>query len=123
MSETVSLTAGAYPPHVPAAGRRADGVSGTTSVRQPTRAYGAAWDGRRSWLDRPPQAPGPGLFLAGPFSAAGSGISAEILSAALASYADPGLIPAWPPPGNFRPRPVGFRRLRCSFALGEDLTT
>ncbi len=51
-------------------------------------AYGVAWRGRRSWLDRPPVTTEvPGLFLAGPFSPAGSMISAEILTGALAAYA------------------------------------
>ena len=68
-------------------------TSGPATARP---AYGAAWHGRRSWLDRPPiTTEVPGLFLAGPWSPAGSGISAEILSGALAAYgADPRLIPS-----------------------------
>lgn len=64
-----------------------------TSVHDFTRThpqpgYGVAWDGFGSWLRRPPiTTPVAGLFLAGPFSAAGSGPSHVVLSGALASYA------------------------------------
>ncbi len=98
MSETVSLTAEGVPT---VTYRRPVGAQTVLSVHDfrsggPRPAYGAAWHGRRSWLDRPPiTTEVPGLFLAGPWSPAGSGISAEILSGALAAYgADPRLIPS-----------------------------
>ena len=97
VSETVSLTAAGVPT---VTYRRPAGAQTVLSVHDfrsgiARPAYGAAWDGRRSWLDRPPISTAPGLFLAGPWSAAGSGISAEILSGALAAYgADPRLIPS-----------------------------
>ena len=99
VSETVSLTAdGRTHRDLPAAGRCADGAQ---RARLPVRQRRAPrtvrpGDGRRSWLDRPPiSTEVPGLFLAGPWSPAGSGISAEILSGALAAYgADPRLIPS-----------------------------
>ncbi len=54
----------------------------------PRPAYGVSWDGLRSWIDRPSvSGEAPGLFLAGPFSAAGPDPSAEVLSGALAAYA------------------------------------
>jgi UDP-galactopyranose mutase len=97
VSETLSLTTEGVPT---VTYRRPVGQQTVISVHDfrsgsARPAYGAAWDGRRSWLDRPPISTGPGLFLAGPWSAAGSGISAEILSGALAAYgADPRLIPS-----------------------------
>lgn len=52
------------------------------------RSAGIAWDGFRSWLDRPPVTTElAGLFTAGPFSPGGSAPSSVILSGALASYA------------------------------------
>lgn len=51
-------------------------------------AYGVAWRGFGSWLPRPPiSGAAPGLFTAGPWSAAGSAPSSQILSGALAAYA------------------------------------
>ncbi|GAA2100954.1 hypothetical protein GCM10009841_16260 [Microlunatus panaciterrae] len=48
---------------------------------------GVAWNGFRSWLHRPPVTTSvPGLFLAGPFSRGGAGLSQTLLSGALASY-------------------------------------
>ena len=97
VSETMSLTAEGVPT---IEYRRPVGAQTVLSVHDfrtggPRPAYGAAWHGRRSWLDRPPiTTEVPGLFLAGPWSPAGSGISAEILSGALAAYgADPRLDP------------------------------
>ena len=50
-------------------------------------AAGVAWDGLDSWIRRPPvTSEVAGLFTAGPFSPAGPGGSAEVLSAALAAY-------------------------------------
>jgi len=46
------------------------------------------WAGMRSWVRRPAVTTEvPGLFVAGPFSPAGPGGSAEVLSGALAAYA------------------------------------
>jgi phytoene dehydrogenase-like protein len=54
----------------------------------PRPAAGIAWDGLRSWTRRPQvTSEVPGLFTAGPFSPAGPGGSAEVLSGALAAYA------------------------------------
>ncbi len=51
-------------------------------------AAGVAWHGFRSWFHRPPiRTELPGLFLAGPWTAAGAGLSPTVLAAALASYA------------------------------------
>ena len=98
VSETVSLTAEGVPT---IAYRRPVGAQTVLSVQDyragtERASYGAAWHGRRSWLDRPPITTEVwGLFLAGPWSPAGSGISAEILSGALATYgADTRLIPS-----------------------------
>ena len=69
---------------------------GTTTVTtthdfgaaRPDAASGVGWAGMRSWVRRPAVATEvPGLFLAGPFSPAGPGGSAEVLSGALAAYA------------------------------------
>jgi phytoene dehydrogenase-like protein len=55
---------------------------------RPDWRHGLAWQGFDSWLVRPPiRGPVPGLYLAGPFSAAGPGLSQTLLSGALASYA------------------------------------
>jgi hypothetical protein len=60
---------------------------------RPDRAAGLAWRGFSSWLDRPPTASAvPGLFVAGPGSRSGSGVSQQILSGALAAYATQRLI-------------------------------
>jgi len=54
----------------------------------PRPSAGVAWDGLRSWTRRPPvSSEVAGLFTAGPFSPAGPGGSAEVLSGALAAYA------------------------------------
>lgn len=54
----------------------------------PRVGAGVAWDGFRSWLHRPPITSSiPGLFLAGPQSRGGAGLSETLLSGALASYA------------------------------------
>jgi phytoene dehydrogenase-like protein len=54
----------------------------------PRSSAGIAWNGFRSWLDRPAVTTEmPGLFLAGPFSPGGSSPSSVVLSGALASYA------------------------------------
>jgi phytoene dehydrogenase-like protein len=54
----------------------------------PRPAAGVAWNGLGSWTRRPPvSSEVPGLFTAGPFSPAGPGGSAEVLSGALAAYA------------------------------------
>jgi phytoene dehydrogenase-like protein len=54
----------------------------------PRPSAGVAWNGLRSWTRRPPvSSEVPGLFTAGPFSPAGPGGSAEVLSGALAAYA------------------------------------
>ena len=53
----------------------------------PRPAAGVAWEGLRSWTRRPPvTSEVAGLFTAGPFSPAGPGGSAEVLSGALAAY-------------------------------------
>lgn len=55
---------------------------------RPDWGRGLAWQGFGSWLIRPPiRGPLPGLYQAGPFSAAGPGLSQTLLSGALASYA------------------------------------
>jgi phytoene dehydrogenase-like protein len=90
VTETVLLSAGGIPTIT--YGRPAQG--GTLQSRHdyskasPSRSAGIAWNGFRSWLERPPVTGQPsGLFLAGPFSAGGSAPSAVVLSGALASYA------------------------------------
>ena len=58
----------------------------------PRPAAGVAWDGLGSWTRRPPvTSEVAGLFTAGPFSPAGPGGSAEVLSGALAAYAVQGV--------------------------------
>ena len=53
----------------------------------PDPSAGAAWQGFRSWQRRPPvTSEVPGLFLAGPWSPAGAGLSEVVLSGALAAY-------------------------------------
>jgi phytoene dehydrogenase-like protein len=90
VGEVMTLTAEGIP--VVRYSRRVPG--GTLSSRhdfresRPRHSAGVAWDGLRSWTRRPPvTSEVPGLFTAGPFSAAGPGGSAEVLSAALAAYA------------------------------------
>jgi phytoene dehydrogenase-like protein len=57
-------------------------------VTRPRPAAGVSWDGPRSWTRRPPvSGEVTGMFTAGPFSPAGPGWSAEVLSGALAAYA------------------------------------
>lgn len=88
--ETVVLTAAG----VPTVGytRPVDGVTLTSThdygAAQPSPAAGIGWAGMRSWIRRPTiTSEVSGLFLAGPFSPAGPGGSAEVLSGALAAYA------------------------------------
>ena len=58
------------------------------AAARPEPAAGAAWHGFRSWFRRPPiRTELPGLSLAGPWTAAGAGLSPTVLAAALASYA------------------------------------
>jgi phytoene dehydrogenase-like protein len=58
-----------------------------TSTR-PRPSYGVAWNGFSSWLRRPRVTTEvSGLYMAGPFSPAGSSPSSVVLSAALAAYA------------------------------------
>lgn len=55
---------------------------------RPDWRHGVAWQGFGNWLVRPPiRGPVPGLYQAGPYSAAGPGLSQTLLSGALASYA------------------------------------
>lgn len=90
LTETVEHRAGAGP--LVTVVRRA----GATMVEltydyarpRPDWSRGLAWQGFGSWLVRPPiRGPLPGLYQAGPFSAAGPGLSQTLLSGALASYA------------------------------------
>jgi phytoene dehydrogenase-like protein len=75
-------------------------VTGTTvtsrhdyAAARPSPASGVAWAGMRSWVRRPTVTTEvPGLFLSGPFSPAGPGWSAEVLSGALAAYAVQGFL-------------------------------
>ena len=88
--ETVTLTADGVPTVT-----YARPVAGTTvlsrhdyAAARPSPASGVAWAGTGSWLRRPAVTTEvPGLFVAGPFSPAGPGGSAEVLSGALAAYA------------------------------------
>ncbi len=58
------------------------------SRTRPAPGAGAAWRGWRSWLLRPPVAPGtPGLFTASAAAPGGDAPSALVLTGALASYA------------------------------------
>jgi hypothetical protein len=58
------------------------------AAARPSPGAGVAWAGMRSWIRRPAVTTEvPGLFVAGPFSPAGPGGSAEVLSGALAAYA------------------------------------
>ena len=88
--ETITLTADGVPT---VAYRRPVGSTTVTSTHdygaaRPSPAAGVAWDGMRSWVRRPAVTTEvPGLFVAGPFSPAGPGGSAEVLSGALAAYA------------------------------------
>jgi UDP-galactopyranose mutase len=95
VAELVTLTAEGIP--VVEYSRAVPG--GTLSSRhdfgncRPRASAGVAWDGLRSWTRRPPViSEVPGLFTAGPFSAAGQGGSAELLSGALAAYAVQGYL-------------------------------
>lgn len=57
-------------------------------MARPSPSAGVGWAGMRSWVRRPAVITDvTGLFLAGPFSPAGPGGSAEVLSGALAAYA------------------------------------
>jgi phytoene dehydrogenase-like protein len=57
------------------------------TAAQPDPSAGVAWHGFRSWFRRPPVSTEvPGLFFAGPHTAAGSGLSPTLLAGALASY-------------------------------------
>ena len=88
--ETVTLTTDGVPTV-----SYARPVGGTTvtsrhdyAAARPSPASGVAWAGMRSWVRRPAVTTEvPGLFVAGPFSPAGPGGSAEVLSGALAAYA------------------------------------
>lgn len=89
VSETMTLT----PDGVPVVEYRRP--AGTRTVQTghdfthagPRSSYGIAWHGFASWLRRPTVTSDiSGLFLAGPFSAAGPGPSQVVLSAALAAY-------------------------------------
>jgi UDP-galactopyranose mutase len=88
--ETVTLTADGVPA---VAYRRPVGAATVTSTHdyaaaRPSPAAGVGWAGMRSWVRRPAVTTEvPGLFVAGPFSPAGPGGSAEVLSGALAAYA------------------------------------
>jgi phytoene dehydrogenase-like protein len=88
--ETVTLTASGVPT---VAYARPVGTTTITTTHdfgatRPDAASGVGWAGMRSWVRRPAVATEvPGLFLAGPFSPAGPGGSAEVLSGALAAYA------------------------------------
>ena len=88
--ETVTLTASGVPT---VAYARSVGTTTVTTTHdfgaaRPDAASGVGWAGMRSWVRRPAVATEvPGLFLAGPFSPAGPGGSAEVLSGALAAYA------------------------------------
>ena len=88
--ETVTLTTAGVPT---VAYARPVGTTTVTSTHdfgaaQPSPASGVALDGMRSWVRRPAvTSEVSGLFLAGPFSPAGPGGSAEVLSGALAAYA------------------------------------
>ena len=88
--ETVVLTADGVP--TVAYARPAAGGTVTTThdfgAAGPSPAFGVAWAGMRSWVRRPAVGTEvPGLFVAGPFSPAGPGGSAVVLSGALAAYA------------------------------------
>ncbi len=88
--EVTTLTVDGVP--VVAYSRRVPGGTLTSrhDYRQTTPRPGAgvAWDGLSSWTRRPPvTGEVAGLFTAGPFSPAGPGESAEVLSGALAAYA------------------------------------
>ena len=90
VQETVTLTATGVPT---VAYARPVGSTTVTSIHEygtarPRPAAGVAWAGMRSWARRPSVTTEvPGLFVAGPFSPAGPGGSAEVLSGALAAYA------------------------------------
>jgi UDP-galactopyranose mutase len=90
VSETVALSATGVPT---VAYVRPVGSTTVTSTHdygtaRPSPAAGVAWAGMRSWVRRPGVTTEvPGLFVAGPFSPAGPGGSAEVLSGALAAYA------------------------------------
>ena len=93
--ETVTLTTAGVPT---VAYARPVGTATVTSTHdfgaaRSDPASGVAWDGMRSWVRRPSvTSEVPGLFLAGPFSPAGPGGSAEVLSGALAAYAVQGYL-------------------------------
>ena len=88
--ETLSLTVDGVPTVAyarPAAGSTVITTHDFGAVR-PSPGSGVAWAGMRSWVRRPSVTTElPGLFVAGPFSPAGPGLSAEVLSGALAAYA------------------------------------
>lgn len=90
VSETVTLTAAGVP--TVAYVRPAGPVTVTSrhdyAAARARPAAGVGWAGLRSWRRRPPVTTEvSGLFLAGPFSPAGPGGSAEVLSGSLAAYA------------------------------------
>ena len=58
------------------------------AAARPDPSAGVAWRRFADWLRRPPVSGAlPGLYLAGPHSAAGGGLSETVLAGALASYA------------------------------------
>jgi phytoene dehydrogenase-like protein len=88
--ETVSLTAEGIPTvtYTRPVGEVTVASRHDYSAARPRPAAGVAWAGMRSWIRRPAVTTEvPGLFVAGPFSPAGPGGSAEVLSGALAAYA------------------------------------
>ena len=93
--ETVWLTGDGVPTVAyarPVAGSTVTTVHDFGSVR-PSPGSGVGWAGMRSWVRRPDVTTElPGLFVAGPFSPAGPGGSAEVLSGALAAYAVQGYL-------------------------------
>ncbi|GAB3761989.1 FAD-dependent oxidoreductase [Microlunatus parietis] len=90
LTETVQHRAGAGPlvTVVRRAGDTMVELSYDYARPRPDWSRGLAWRGFGGWLVRPPiRGPLPGLYQAGPFSAAGPGLSQTLLSGALASYA------------------------------------
>jgi phytoene dehydrogenase-like protein len=89
VSETVALNARGVPTVTyrrPAGGRSVRSVHDFGSIST-SSSGGVTWQGFRSFLRRPPVTTEiAGLFLAGPFSAAGASPSAVLLSSALAAY-------------------------------------
>ena len=88
------------------------------TAAQPDPSAGVAWRGFRSWFRRPPVSTEvPGLFFAGPHTAAGNGLSPTVLAGAPSRV----VRGARALPADRREvRPEATGTLRCPFSGDKD---